>query len=46
VALADDIKKVFWEELDNVVQRVPQNEKLFLGGGFNGILDRRLMGMI
>ena len=32
VGLADDIKKVFWEEMEEVLQIVPQNEKLFLGG--------------
>ena len=36
VELADDIKRMFWEELEEVMQSVPQNEKLCLGGDFNG----------
>jgi len=36
VGLAEDIKKVFWEELEEVMRSVPQNEKLYLGGDFNG----------
>jgi len=31
VGLVDDIKKVFWEELKEDMQSVPQNEKLFVG---------------
>jgi len=30
VGLADDIKRVFWEELEEVMQSVPQSEKVFL----------------
>jgi len=46
MGLVDDIKKVFWEELKEVLHSVPQNEKLFLGEILMVILDIRLMGMI
>ena len=36
IGLSDDIKKQFWEDLDMVIQDVPQSEKLFVGGDFNG----------
>ena len=35
-----DIKKVFCEELDEVVQSIPQSEKLFMGGDFKGQIKR------
>ena len=34
--LPEDIKKLFWEDLDIVIQGVPRSEKLFIGGDFNG----------
>jgi len=36
MGLTDDIKKVFWEELEEVLQSIPQHEKIFLRGDFNG----------
>jgi len=36
IGLPDDIKKLFWEDLDMVIQDVPRSEKLFIGGDFNG----------
>jgi len=36
IGLPDDIKKVFWEDLDMVIQDVPQSKKLFIGEDFNG----------
>jgi len=36
IGLPDDIKKLFWEDLDLVIQDVPRSEKLFIGGDFNG----------
>jgi len=34
VGLAEEIKRLFWEELDEVVQSMPQNEGLLIGGDF------------
>jgi len=39
--LDEDIKRLFWEELDEVLQSIPQMEKLFIGGDFNGHIRRR-----
>ncbi|XP_058208223.1 uncharacterized protein LOC131321237 [Rhododendron vialii] len=36
VGLDDLIKKQFWEQMDDVVQGIPFEEKLFIGGDFNG----------
>jgi hypothetical protein len=35
VGLSDDVKRRFWEELEDMV-RVPSSEKLFIGGDLNG----------
>ena len=44
VGLVEDIKKVFWEELEEVMQSVPQNEKLCLGEDFNGHIGGKADG--
>jgi len=44
VGLADDIKKVRWEELEDVVHSVPPNEKRFIGGHFNGHIGEKTDG--
>ena len=44
VGLADDIKRVFWEEQEEVMHSVPQNEKLRLGGDFNGHIGEKAIG--
>ena len=44
IGLSEDIKKVFWEELEEVLQSVPRHEKLFLGGDFNGHIGERADG--
>ncbi|PHT42612.1 hypothetical protein CQW23_16637 [Capsicum baccatum] len=36
VGLDNVEKKGFWEDLDEMVRCVPSNEKLFIGGNFNG----------
>jgi len=36
IVLPDDVKKQFWEDLDMIIQDVPQSEKFFIGGDFNG----------
>jgi len=41
IGLDDETKRLFWEELDEVIQSVPQAEKLFIGGDFNGHIGRR-----
>ncbi|XP_070010962.1 uncharacterized protein [Nicotiana sylvestris] len=36
VGLDQEIKKQFWEDLDEMVRSMPHTEKLFIGGDFNG----------
>ncbi|XP_070050451.1 uncharacterized protein [Nicotiana tomentosiformis] len=36
VGLDEEVKKCFWEELDEVVRGIPHTEKLFIGGAING----------
>jgi len=44
VGLTDDIKKVFWEELEEIVQSVTQNEKLFLRRDFHDHIGENIDG--
>jgi hypothetical protein len=32
IGLSDDIKRRFWEDLEDMVRRVSSDEKLFIGG--------------
>ena len=41
IGLDEEIKKLFWEDLDEVIQSIPETEKLFIGGDFNGYIGRR-----
>ena len=34
--LDEEVKKLFWEDLDEVVRGIPDTEKIFIGGDFNG----------
>ncbi|XP_075111763.1 uncharacterized protein LOC107824137 [Nicotiana tabacum] len=34
--LDEDIKRRFWEGLDEIVRSIPPSERLFIGGNFNG----------
>ncbi|XP_070047047.1 uncharacterized protein [Nicotiana tomentosiformis] len=34
--LDEEVKRCFWEGLDQIVRQVPPAEKLFIGGDFNG----------
>jgi exonuclease III len=36
VGLSDDVKRQFWEDLEDMVRGVSSNEKLFIGGNLNG----------
>jgi exonuclease III len=36
VGLSDDVKRRFWEVLEDMVRGLPSNEKLFIGGDLNG----------
>ncbi|XP_059292484.1 uncharacterized protein LOC132045935 [Lycium ferocissimum] len=36
VGLDEEVKRRFWEDLDEVVVSIPPTEKLFIGGDFNG----------
>ena len=39
--MGEEIKRLFWEDLDEVVQGIPQNEGLLIGGDFNGHIGSR-----
>jgi hypothetical protein len=39
VGLNDDVKRRFWEDLEDMVREVPSSEKLFIGGDLNGHID-------
>ncbi|XP_070025781.1 uncharacterized protein LOC142182003 [Nicotiana tabacum] len=36
VGLDEEVKRRFWDDLDGVVRGILLNEKLFIGGNFNG----------
>nr|XP_016474883.1 PREDICTED: craniofacial development protein 2-like [Nicotiana tabacum] len=36
VGLDEEIKRRFWEGLDDIVRSIPPSERLFIGGDFNG----------
>ncbi|XP_070001998.1 uncharacterized protein [Nicotiana sylvestris] len=36
VGLNQEVKKQFWDDLDEMVRSIPHIEKLFIGGDFNG----------
>nr|XP_016433648.1 PREDICTED: craniofacial development protein 2-like [Nicotiana tabacum] len=36
VGLDEEIKRQFWEGLDDIVRSIPPSERLFIGGDFNG----------
>jgi hypothetical protein len=36
VGLSDDVKRRFWEDLEDMIRGVPSSEKLFIGGDLNG----------
>jgi len=42
--LSNEIKRDFWDELEEVIQSIPQTERLFLGGDFNGHIGSRTDG--
>jgi len=44
VGLTDETKREFWDELEEVIQSIPQIERLFVGGDFNGHIGTRANG--
>jgi len=42
--LGEENKRLFWEDLDEVVQSLPQNEGLIIEGDFNGHIGSRVEG--
>ena len=44
VGLVDDIERVFWEELEELLQSVPQSEKILLVGDFSGHIGTKAYG--
>ena len=41
IRLDEGIKRLFWEDLDAVMQSIPLNEGIFIGGDFNGHIGRK-----
>jgi len=41
IGLDEDIKRLFWDDLDEVIQSILQTEKLLIRGDFNGHIGRR-----
>jgi len=39
--LDEDSKRLFWDDLDGFIQSILQNEKLLIGGDFNGHIGRK-----
>ncbi|XP_019225234.1 PREDICTED: craniofacial development protein 2-like [Nicotiana attenuata] len=44
VGLDQEVKKQFWEDLDEMVHSIPHIEKLFIGGDFNGHIGASARG--
>ncbi|XP_070035617.1 uncharacterized protein [Nicotiana tomentosiformis] len=44
VGLDGEVKRCFWEGLDEIVRQVPPAEKLFIGGDFNGYIGSTASG--
>jgi hypothetical protein len=44
VGLSDDVKRRFWEGLEDVIRGVSSNEKLFIGGDLNGYVGTTRCG--
>ncbi|XP_019263198.1 PREDICTED: craniofacial development protein 2-like [Nicotiana attenuata] len=44
VGLDEEVKRRFWEGLDEIVHHVPPAEKLFIGGDFNGHIGSTVGG--
>lgn len=44
MGLDNELKKRFWEELDEVGRGIPHIEKTFMGGDFNGHTGSTLRG--
>ncbi|XP_019234952.1 PREDICTED: uncharacterized protein LOC109215358 [Nicotiana attenuata] len=42
--LSEEVKRCFWEDLDEVVRSIPQSEKIFIEGGFNGHVGKTTRG--
>ena len=46
IGLPEDIKRAFWEELEEVLQSKPRHEKLLVGGDFNGQIGEKADGYV
>ncbi|XP_019239648.1 PREDICTED: uncharacterized protein LOC109219627 [Nicotiana attenuata] len=46
IGLDEEVKRRFWEDLDEMVRGIPHTEKLFIGGDFNGHIGATPGGMI
>uniref|UniRef100_A0A1U7VXB1 Uncharacterized protein LOC104220405 n=1 Tax=Nicotiana sylvestris TaxID=4096 RepID=A0A1U7VXB1_NICSY len=44
VGLDEEIKRSFWEGLDDIVRSIPPSERLFVGGDFNGHIGSSAVG--
>lgn len=46
MGLEEEVKRKFWDELDELVRDVPQSERLFIRGDFNGHIGFCFMDFI
>ncbi|XP_070014556.1 uncharacterized protein [Nicotiana sylvestris] len=44
IGLDEEIKRHFWEGLDDIVRSIPPSERLFIGGDFNGHIGSSAAG--
>ena len=42
--LEDEVKRLFWEELNEVIQSMPRPKRLFIGDDFNGHIEGERYG--
>ncbi|XP_070056545.1 uncharacterized protein [Nicotiana tomentosiformis] len=42
--LSEEVKRQCWEDLDEVVRGIPQSQKVFIGGDFNGLVGETTRG--
>ncbi|XP_075095153.1 uncharacterized protein LOC142173458 [Nicotiana tabacum] len=42
--LSEEVKRCFWEDLNEVVGGIPESEKIFIGGDFNGHVGETTRG--
>ena len=41
VGLDENTKTKFWKDLDKIIQRIPQEERIFIRGDLNGHVEKK-----